>query len=33
MDAHMTAMESPEIGEALAHGGLQPETLVVMIEA
>ena len=33
MDAVMAAMETPAMGEAMAHDGVLPETLVLMIEA
>jgi len=33
MDAVMAAMETPVMGEAMAHDGVLPETLVLMIEA
>lgn len=33
MDAVMTAMETPAMGEAMAYDGVLPETLVLMIEA
>jgi hypothetical protein len=33
MDAVMGAMETPEMGEAMEHDGVLPETLVLMIEA
>lgn len=33
MDVVMAAMESPAAAEAMAHDGVQPETLVFMIEA
>jgi len=32
MDAVMTAMETPEAGEAMAYDGVLPETLVLLIE-
>lgn len=33
MDAVMAAMETPAMGDAMAHDGVLPETLVLMIEA
>ena len=33
MDALMGAMESEAAGAAMAHDGVQPETLVVLVEA
>ena len=33
MDAVMAAMETPAMGEAMAHDGVLPETLVLMVEA
>jgi len=33
MDAVMGAMETPAMGEAMAHDGVLPESLVLMIEA
>jgi hypothetical protein len=33
MDALMAAMETPEAAEAMAHDGVVPETLVVLVEA
>ena len=33
MDVLMSAMESPEAGEAMAHDGVLPETLVILVEA
>ena len=33
MDVLMGAMESPEVGEAMAHDGVLPETLVILVEA
>lgn len=32
MDAFAAAMESPAAGEAMAHDGVLPETLVVLVE-
>jgi hypothetical protein len=32
MDAVMAAMERPEAGEAMAHDGVLPETMVILIE-
>jgi hypothetical protein len=32
MDALMASMESPEAGEAMAHDGVLPETLVILVE-
>ena len=32
MDALMAAMETPAAGEAMAHDGLIPETLVILVE-
>jgi hypothetical protein len=33
MDAVMGAMETPEAAEAMAHDGVLPETLVILVEA
>ncbi|MCY7303698.1 MAG: hypothetical protein LH654_11840 [Thermoleophilia bacterium] len=33
MDAVMAAMATPAMGDAMAHDGVLPETLVLMIEA
>ena len=33
MDAVVAAMETPAMGDAMAHDGVLPETLVLMIEA
>ena len=33
MDAVMAAMETPAMGEAMAHDGVLPETLALLIEA
>jgi hypothetical protein len=33
MDALMAAMESPEAAQAIAHDGVLPETLVILVEA
>jgi hypothetical protein len=33
MDVVMAAMEKPEMGEAMAHDGVLPETLVILVEA
>ena len=33
MDAVMAAMETPAAAEAMAHDGVLPETLVILIEA
>jgi hypothetical protein len=33
MDAVMAAMETPEAAEAMAHDGVLPETLVIVVEA
>lgn len=32
MDVLMASMESPEAGEAMAHDGVLPETLVILVE-
>lgn len=32
MDAVMAAMETPAAGEAMAHDGVIPETLVILVE-
>jgi hypothetical protein len=32
MDAVMAAMETPAAGEAMAHDGVLPETLVILVE-
>lgn len=32
MDVVMAAMETPEAGEAMAHDGVLPETLVILVE-
>jgi hypothetical protein len=32
MDALMAAMETPAAGEAMAHDGVLPETLVILVE-
>lgn len=32
MDALMEAMQSPEFGEAMAHDGVLPETVVFLVE-
>lgn len=32
MDAVMTAMETEEAAEAMAHDGVMPETLVILVE-
>ncbi|MGH3002287.1 MAG: hypothetical protein ACRDM1_06455 [Gaiellaceae bacterium] len=33
MDALMGAMEKPEMADAMAHDGVVPESLVVLVEA
>ena len=33
MDKVMAAMETPEAAEAMAHDGVLPETLVMLVEA
>ena len=33
MDVLMAAMETPGAAEAMAHDGVRPETLVVLVEA
>ena len=33
MDAVMAAMETEAAGEAMAHDGVVPETLVILVEA
>jgi hypothetical protein len=33
MDVIMAAMETPAFGEAMAHDGVLPETLVILVEA
>jgi hypothetical protein len=33
MDAVMAAMERPEMAAAMAHDGVLPETLVILVEA
>ena len=33
MDALMTAMQEPRMGEAMAYDGVLPETLVILVEA
>ena len=33
MDALMAAMQTPEMGSAMEHDGVLPETLVILIEA
>jgi hypothetical protein len=33
MDAVQAAMETPAMGEAMAHDGVLPETLVILVEA
>jgi hypothetical protein len=33
MDAFASAMQSPEAAEAMAHDGVLPETLVILVEA
>ncbi len=33
MDAVMAAMETAEAGDAMAHDGVLPETLVMLVEA
>jgi hypothetical protein len=33
MDALTAAMERPEMGAAMAHDGVLPETLVILVEA
>lgn len=33
MDAVMAAMETPAAADAMAHDGVRPETLVLLIEA
>ena len=32
LDALMAAMENPAMGEAMAHDGVLPETLVILVE-
>ena len=32
LDALMAAMQSQEAGEAMAHDGVMPETLVILVE-
>ena len=32
MDALMVAMKTPAAGEAMAHDGVMPETLVILVE-
>ena len=33
MDVVMAAMETPEAAEAMAHDGVLPETLVILVES
>ena len=33
LDALMTAMQEPAMGEAMAYDGVLPETLVILVEA
>jgi hypothetical protein len=33
MDVLMKAMEDPAMGDAMAHDGVLPETLVILVEA
>jgi hypothetical protein len=33
MDVVMAAMQTPELGEAMVHDGVLPETLVILVEA
>jgi hypothetical protein len=33
MDAVMAAMERPDMAAAMAHDGVLPETLVILVEA
>lgn len=33
MDALMGAMQRPEMGEAMEHDGVLPETLVILVES
>jgi hypothetical protein len=33
LDALMAAMDDPAMGEAMAHDGVLPETLVILVEA
>ncbi len=33
LDVVMAAMETPAMGDAMAHDGVLPETLVLMVEA
>jgi hypothetical protein len=33
MDAVMAAMQRPEMGEAMEHDGVLPETLVILVES
>ncbi len=33
MDVVMAAMENPEMADAMAHDGVLPETLVILVEA
>ena len=33
MDALMAAMETPEAAEAMAHDGVLPETMIILVEA
>jgi hypothetical protein len=33
LDALMAAMENPEMGEAMTHDGVIPESLVILVEA
>jgi len=33
MDALMTAMQTEEMADAMAHDGVLPETLVILVEA
>ena len=33
MDAVMAAMETPAAADAMAHDGVRPETLVILVEA
>jgi hypothetical protein len=33
MDVVMAAMETPAMGEAMAHDGVVPESLVILVEA
>lgn len=33
MDVLMAAMEGPGVAEAMAHDGVLPETLVILVEA